>query len=80
MNNFIIFILGVILITMGFTRMYFKKDNSQVIYKYIPRSFQEDQENPPPLSDLFGDMFEKAEPWNGDFYDEKVKETRIQGV
>jgi hypothetical protein len=70
--------MGIILLTFGFTRMYFSKDKSQIIYRYIPRTFKEDQENPPPLSDLFGTMFENAEPWTGDFYDEKVKETRVQ--
>jgi hypothetical protein len=62
MINQIFLILGVILITIGFSRMYFTKDNSKIIYRYIPRSFTEDQENPPPLSDLYGDMFSGIDP------------------
>jgi hypothetical protein len=38
-------IIGVVLISIGFSRMYFTKDNSKIIYRYIPRSFKEDQEN-----------------------------------
>ena len=69
-------ILGIILITIGFSRMYFSKDNSKVIYSYIPRTFKEDQENPVPLSDLYGVMFEGIEPREGTFFDEKVKAAR----
>jgi hypothetical protein len=69
-------ILGVILITIGITRQYFTKDNSKVIYRYIPRTFKEDQSNPVPLSDLFGSMFEGIEPSSGTFFDEKVLASR----
>jgi hypothetical protein len=76
MINQIFLILGIILITIGFSRMYFTKDNSKIIYRYIPRSFQEDQENPPPLSDLYGTMFEGIEPREGTFYEEKIRKLR----
>jgi len=69
-------ILGVILLSIGFSRMYFTKDNSKVIYRYIPRTFKEDQDNPVSLSDLFGSMFESIEPSSGTFFDEKVKAAR----
>ena len=76
MINQIFLIFGIILITIGFSRMYFTKDNSKIIYRYIPRSFIEDQENPPALSDLYGTMFEGIEPRDGTFYEEKVRELR----
>jgi len=69
-------IIGIILITIGFSRMYFSKDNSKIIYRYIPRTFTEDQENPVPLSELYGNMFANSEPRNGTFFDEKVKAAR----
>ena len=69
-------IIGIILVTIGFSRMYFTKDNSKVIYRYIPRSFVEDQQNPVPLSELYGSMFKSIEPREGNFYDEKVKAAR----
>lgn len=76
MINQIILIIGIILITIGLSRMYFTKDNSKIIYRYIPRSFEEDQENPVPLKDLFGTMFEGIEPREGTFYEEKVRAAR----
>lgn len=73
-------ILGIIFITIGFSRMYFTKDNSKVIYRYIPRTFTEDQDNPVPLSDLYGGMFEGIEPSSGTFFDEKVRAARKLGA
>jgi hypothetical protein len=73
MINQIFLIIGVILITIGFSRMYFTKDNSKIIYRYIPRSFSEDQENPPPLSDLFGDMFKSIDPRENPIYESTIR-------
>ena len=73
-------ILGIILITIGFSRMYFTKDNSKVIYRYIPRTFKEEQENPVALSDLYGTMFQNIEPSSITFYDEKVRAARKLGA
>jgi len=56
--------------------MYFTKDNSKIIYRYIPRSFKEDQENLPTLSELYGTMFEGIEPREGTFYEEKIRDLR----
>ena len=73
-------ILGIILITIGISRMYFTKDNSKVIYRYIPRTFNEEQNNPVPLSDLYGRMFQEIQPDNGTFYNEKVLAARKLGA
>jgi hypothetical protein len=73
MINQIFLIIGVILITIGFSRMYFTKDNSKIIYRYIPRSFSEDQENPPPLSDLYGTMFSDIDPKEGAVYQGTIR-------
>jgi hypothetical protein len=72
-------ILGIIFITIGFSRMYFTKDNSKIIYRYIPRTFNEEQNNPVPLSDLYGRMFQEIEPDSGTFYNEKVLALRKLG-
>ena len=53
--------------------MYFTKDNSKIIYRYIPRSFSEDQENPPPLSDLYGTMFSGIDPKEGAVYQSTIR-------
>jgi len=69
-------ILGVVLITMGFARMYYTRDNSKVIYRYIPRTFNEDQDNQPPLGDLYNTMFYGIEPREGVYYEEIIRKAR----
>jgi hypothetical protein len=69
-------ILGVILISVGFARMYYTRDNSKVIYRYIPRTFKEDQDNPPALGDIYGTMFYGIEPREGIYYEEIIRKAR----
>ena len=64
---FIMFLLflGILLITIGIM----KNNNSvqcptaQIIYRYIPRSFEEEQEEPVSVSDIFKSMFVNEDPW-----------------
>lgn len=39
------------------------KKDPKVIYKYIPRTFEEEQEDPVPVSDVFETMFSQPSPW-----------------
>ena len=32
-------------------------------YRYVPRSFKDEQEEPVPLEDIFNSMFSKSSPW-----------------
>lgn len=32
-------------------------------YKYIPRSFKDEQEEPVPIVDIFNSMFSQPSPW-----------------
>lgn len=43
---------------------YYSKD-PKIIYKYIPRTFQEEQEDPIAISDIFDTMFSQPSPWVG---------------
>jgi hypothetical protein len=49
-----------------------------VEYRYIPRTFKEEQEIPVPLFDVFGSMFTESSPWFGSFniYDKNLRETK----
>ena len=60
---FIIFIIGLILIIVDVVRSYYKCPPRKTIYRFIPRTFKEEQENPIPLDDLFKTMFEQPTPW-----------------
>ena len=67
-------IIGFISIIVSVTRAYNKCDK-KVEYRYMPRSFKEEQENPVPLYDIFGDMFTESSPWFGSYniYDKNLR-------
>lgn len=58
---FFFLFLGIVMITIG----YIKADKPEPIveYRYVPRSFKEEQENPIPLMANFGTMFTERTPW-----------------
>jgi len=59
----ILMLVGLICIVISITKQVAVQPQQQIIYKYIPRTFQEEQDNPVFVSDIFKDMFEKPSPW-----------------
>ena len=47
-----------------------------IIYRYIPRTFEEEQIDPIPVSDVFETMFSQPSPWVGSLqsYDRRKQE------
>jgi hypothetical protein len=74
----LIIFLGLLFISIEITRiqagMTRKKD--KVIYRYIPRTFEEEQIDPIPVSDVFETMFSQPSPWLGSIrtYDKRKQE------
>jgi hypothetical protein len=64
----ILFVLGVIFISVDLTKSAYNQcPQSKVIYKFVPRTFREEQESPISVSELFAKMFEEPTPWVGGF-------------
>lgn len=59
----VIFFVGIILVVIGLTKSSNQCPAPQVVYRYVPRTFTEDQENPVPLDDIFYNMFNNPTPW-----------------
>jgi hypothetical protein len=57
------FMIGLLLIIISIVREYNQCEPPQIIYRYIPRTFIEEQENPVPLDDIFYEMFNNPTPW-----------------
>nr|QBK88882.1 MAG: hypothetical protein LCMiAC01_05640 [Mimivirus LCMiAC01] len=57
--------IGVIFIAVNITKI--KTEMTQktprVIYRYIPRTFEAEQEDPVPASDVFDTLFSQPSPW-----------------
>jgi hypothetical protein len=71
-------IIGFISIIVSISRAYYRCAPSKVEYRYIPRTFKEEQENPIPVYDQFGNMFTESSPWFGSFniYDKNLREIK----
>lgn len=63
MKGFLIFMLliGVIMVIIEIVRK--KCPEQKILYRYIPRSFSEEQTEPANVSDIFYSMFNLQDPW-----------------
>ena len=59
----VITFFGVIAIVVGYINQIKKCPPPKVEYRYIPRTFQEDQDNPVKISELFNSLFVEPTPW-----------------
>lgn len=55
--------IGIILITIDLVRYSIKCGETKVIYRYIPRSFNENYDNEVPVTEIFEKMFLNPSPW-----------------
>lgn len=62
----ILLFIGILFTSIG----YVKSENSCpapiIEYRYIPRTFQEEQDNPTKVTEIFGTMFDNQSPWISD--------------
>ena len=58
-----IILLGLIFILIGYMKQTQKLIPPKIEYRYIPRTFEEEQENPAKISQIFSDMFQQTTPW-----------------
>lgn len=62
----LLLIVGIMFIIVGLVGLFINhssKKNTKIIYKYVPRTFWEEQESPIPVSDIFVTMFSEPSPW-----------------
>ena len=63
----LIFIFAIFLIVLDIGRSLKSCPKQEVIYKYIPRTFNQEQNDPVFPSTVFKDMFDKSSPWVNSF-------------
>lgn len=54
---------GVLMITVGYINQLQKCPPPIIEYRYIPRTFKEEQNNPTRVSEIFSQMFQEPTPW-----------------
>ena len=63
----ILIIIGLTLMLFGWYKSKYKCPPPIVEYRYVPRTFKEEQEEPVDIEDLFYDLFRKRNPWIGGY-------------
>ena len=63
----VLLFLAFIMIVIDVTKMNYKCPPNKIEYRYIPRSFEDEQENVVPLNKVFGKMFNNPSPWINSF-------------
>jgi hypothetical protein len=71
----ILFFIGILFITTDLIKEQKACPKEKVIYKYIPRTFDEEQEDPVLPSDVFRTMFAQPSPWVKSSQDIDVRKT-----
>lgn len=71
-------ISGIICITINLVRLNYTPPETKIIYKYIPKTFDEEQREQPYVTDIFKTMFTDQTPWINSIMDyDRRKETAI---
>ena len=76
-NILILFIfIGIIFVVVALVNQSNECPTQKVVYRYIPRSFEEEQEEPVYATDIFRTMFTQPDPWVSSIneYDYKQKD------
>ena len=55
--------IGIICIVIGITNSKKQCPTEKVIYKYLPRTFEDEQNSPVYVSDIFKTMFSRPDVW-----------------
>ena len=56
-------IIGIICITINLVRLNMPYPETKIVYKYIPKTFEDEQDHPQYASELFKSMFTQQSPW-----------------
>ena len=60
----ILFLLGIFMLVLGYQQQKLRQiPQERIVYRYIPRTFDEQQQNPVKVSHIFSKMFQESSPW-----------------
>jgi hypothetical protein len=74
---FFLMTIGLIFVTINLTIMYKECPEEKIVYRYIPRTFEEEQSEPVPPSEIYYDLFNNPSPWVSSF---AVPRRKLQNV
>lgn len=63
-NILILFMfIGILFITINLVKTENQCPENKIIYRYIPRTLDEEQDSPAHVTDIFSTMFSQPSPW-----------------
>lgn len=74
---FIFLIIGIICITINLVMDNIPPSKPQIIYRYMPKSLEDEQKERPFVSEIFNTMFTQQSPWINSImdYDRRKQES-----
>ena len=60
---FVILLIGLLFIITSLIKESYACDKQRIVYKYIPRTFEQEQNSPVLITDIFKKMFSLPSPW-----------------
>lgn len=75
-----LFYVGLLIMIVGYIRSRQSCPATKIEYRYVPRTFVEEQLDPPSVDELFGSMFREPSPWIGgytNYYRNKIDQNNI---
>lgn len=81
-KNFILvlFVIGIVIVTMEVTKMTYQCPIKETEYKYIPRTLDMDLKDSANVDKIFKTMFQSAEPWIGSSRADSNKFRKIEAT
>lgn len=74
----IIFIIGIVLLTIYFmAKNEVAKCDKKIIYKYLPRTLEEEETEPIFASQIFAPMFTQPSVWIDSIYEDDKRKTQL---
>jgi len=62
--SFFLLFTGLVLISVGYVRSQSSTPPPRVEFRYVPRTFEQEQDVPIPVLSVFGKMFGDRDPWS----------------
>lgn len=77
----LLLLIGIILVAVGYVKSNQSCPPPVVEFRYVPKSFEQEQDVPTPVLSLFGKMFENSSPWmTTQGYTSNWNERKIENV
>lgn len=80
----LLLIVGIIFVAVGYIKTHQKCPPPTVEFRYVPRTFQEEQDSPIPVLAMFNKMFTDVTPWqkvvgyDSDYYKRSLLDPKFQ--